>query len=410
MTVASEADMRQVQLSDFSLIAPIGEGNYSSVVLARHIATGGLYAIKCLSKDQLIEAEEVTHTLAERNILVNARHPFLVPLHAAIQTPANLYFVLSFCPGGELFNHLRARRTFDEPTVRVIAAELTLALEYLHANGVIYRDLKPENILVQSDGHVALADFGLSKAVGGEDVTTSTFCGTPEYLAPEMLTARAHTMAVDWWALGTLIFELLAGAPPFFSPHIPAMYAQIVSAPLRFPAHVSPTAADLIAKLLCRDPSRRLGCASRPPAKGAGLAGAARPPACAHAASASAPSPHRDPYAAGAASPSRGSSTGRRPRGAEAVKAHPFFADIDWRSLHRKDAAPPFPPPPPSALGALVRSGAARPLRRDFAADFNRPAGSGGAGGSATAPPPSHHRAFRRFSFDHGTIARGELV
>jgi Protein kinase domain/Protein kinase C terminal domain len=237
----------------------IGKGSFGLVYLARYRKTRELYALKVLFKAQLYEQRQVEHTRAERSVLSVTDHPFVVRLHYAFQTADKLFFVLDYCAGGELFFHMQRLRRLSEAAARFYTAEIALALEHLHQRGIVYRDLKPENVLLDGEGHVKLADFGLSK----EGVTSAvegarTFCGTPEYLAPEVVQQRGHGTAVDWWSLGALLFEFLTGLPPWYTKDRKELYANIVSAPLVIPDDVPSAARDLIASLLVRDPHRRL--------------------------------------------------------------------------------------------------------------------------------------------------------
>jgi len=216
--------------------------------------------MKVLKKENVVKRNQVEHTKTERSVLGYVRHPFVVGLHAAFQTREKLYFVLDYCAGGELFCHLQKVGKFNEPRARFYTAELTLALEHVHSLGVVYRDLKPENVLLDARGHVRLTDFGLSK----ERVThyhegASSFCGTPEYLAPEILARRGHGRAVDWWSLGALLYEMLPGLPPFYSRDREQLFEGIKRGHLSYPRYVSADAKSLLKALLLREPASRLG-------------------------------------------------------------------------------------------------------------------------------------------------------
>merc|ERR1712048_1323738 len=193
------------------------------------------YAMKILKKKAIMQRNQVEHTQAERKILEALHHPFLMTLRYAFQTETKLYFVLDYYTGGELFFHLKKRRRFREPEARLMVAEVGMALGYLHSLDVIYRDLKPENILLDHTGHICLTDFGLSKDLGPDNEDAHTFCGTPEYLAPEIVMNLGHGKAVDWWAVGILCYELTVGIPPFYSQNVNEMYRKIQEAPLLFP-------------------------------------------------------------------------------------------------------------------------------------------------------------------------------
>jgi len=202
--------------------------------------------------------------MAERNVLLkNLEHPFLVGLHYSFQTPEKLYFVLDYVNGGELFFHLQRERTFTEARARFYAAEIASAVGYMHSLNIIYRDLKPENILLDCDGHIKLTDFGLCKEGIDSNQTTTTFCGTPEYLAPEILKKQPYTKAVDWWCLGAVLYEMLYSLPPFYSQDTKEMYENILFKPLRLRQNVSFEARMLLNKLLQKNPQIRLGSGER---------------------------------------------------------------------------------------------------------------------------------------------------
>ncbi|GIY01629.1 hypothetical protein CEXT_708631 [Caerostris extrusa] len=260
---------------------------------------GNVYAVKVLQKKMILKRNEKNHVMSERNVLLkNLHHPFLVGLHYAFQTPDKLYFVLDYVNGGEheagmagilnslfrslrklssrtlfddatnpsltykdikTFFHLQRERYFPEPRARFYAAEITSALGYLHSEGIIYRDLKPENILLDFQGHVVLTDFGLSKEGLTEKDTTTTFCGTPEYLAPEVLRKQAYDKSVDWWCLGAVLYEMLYGLPPFYSKDTLEMYQNILNKPLRLRTNISIPARNLLDGLLQKDKNKRLG-------------------------------------------------------------------------------------------------------------------------------------------------------
>lgn len=267
-----------------------GSDRLLQVMLVRKKDTGRVFAMKVLNKKTIVERNEVEHTKSERAILMKLNHPFLVRLHYSFQTADKLYFIMDFINGGELFFHLQKDRRFTEDRVRFYAAEIASGLEYLHSQGVIYRDLKPENLLLTAEGHIIMTDFGLSKeGLAGSDDRTSTFCGTPEYLAPEILDGKGYGKAVDWWSFGTLMYEMMTGLPPFYCEDVQQMYNKIMSATLAIPETMSAEAGDLITKLLERDPDRRL----------------------------------QDPAA---------------------IRTHPFFASINFDALAAKQIPPPFKP------------------------------------------------------------------
>ncbi|CAI7905307.1 unnamed protein product, partial [Closterium sp. NIES-53] len=202
-----------VEITDFIPLKVLGKGSFAKVLLVRHAPSGQVFAMKVLDKAAVMRRQQLQHTLTERHVLQEVRHPFLVPLRWALQSETRLFLILDFMPGGELFFHLKRERRFKDDRARLYAAELLLALGHLHSLGVIYRDLKPENILLDAQGHVRIADFGLAKEHIADNSSASTFCGTPEYLAPEVLGGKGHGRAVDWWSLGILLFEMVVGVP-----------------------------------------------------------------------------------------------------------------------------------------------------------------------------------------------------
>ena len=284
---------QRVTRDDFIPVKTIGKGSFAKVLLVRKRDTGEIFAMKILSKRAIIARNQLEHTMAERSILENVRHPYIVALRYAFQTEGLLYLVLDFCAGGELFFHLKREGHFPESTVRIFMAEITLALEHLHAHNIIYRDLKPENVLLDRDGHVLLADFGLSKLLARDNQKAMTYVGTVEYLAPEVITNQGHSFAVDWWAMGTLMAELITGLPPFYSNNVNLMMERVLKADLRLPEWMSLEAQSLIAGLLTRDPLRRLGSG---------------------------------------------------PGGAAEIKRHPFFRGLDWAALLRRQVPSPYRP------------------------------------------------------------------
>ena len=252
----------KVRLEDFELLKVLGRGSFGKVMLVRYKRDGKKYAMKILKKKAIIARNQVEHTKAERKILESLQHPFLMTLRFAFQSAEKLYFVLDYYQGGELFFHLKNQRRFPETIARLFVAEIALALGHLHSLGVVYRDLKPENILLDDLGHVCLTDFGLSKDLDYSD-KSHTFCGTPEYLAPEIVAGLGHNQAVDWWSLGILLYELTVGIPPFYSTNVNEMYNKIQHGVLRFPPFLSDDCKNVIIGLLNRDPSKRLGASER---------------------------------------------------------------------------------------------------------------------------------------------------
>ncbi|KAG1706482.1 hypothetical protein DVH05_001632 [Phytophthora capsici] len=278
---------------DFQRIKVIGVGGMGRVLLVRHRQEGKLYAMKVVSKRSVKEKNMAEKVLSERDVLGGTCHHALVHLHWAFQTKANLYFVMEYCPGGELSTHLERATRFTEKVAAFYAAELLLAFQELHQHGILYRDLKPENILLTEDGHLKLVDFGISK-FGVTDSTrgAKTICGSYEYLAPEILKGEEYGTAADWWAFGAVLYELLTGLPPWYSENAREMCKRVLRTPLSVPEYVSTEAKNLLQKLLTRNPYERLGSLL----------------------------------------------------GGSEIKEHPFFQHIDWEMLSFRDAPAPIQP------------------------------------------------------------------
>ncbi|KAG9069597.1 hypothetical protein KI688_010501 [Linnemannia hyalina] len=264
-------ERKKVSIDDFQLIKVLGRGCMGKVMLVREHKSKKLFALKAISKEWVILQREIEHTKSERNILANVArisHPFLIKLRHSFQSNAQLFMVLDYYPGGDIATQLAKWHRFEPERCLFYAAEIVLGIEELHRQGIVYRDLKPENILLAFDGHIVLTDFGLSKqfptfaSASSPDFTedkTNTFCGTAEYLAPEILMAAEYSYAVDWWSLGTLLYEMLSGITPFWAENHSQMYQRVLEDDLEFPADVDQDAASFIAGLLERDPDHRLG-------------------------------------------------------------------------------------------------------------------------------------------------------
>lgn len=292
-----KTDKKHFGPNDFQILKLIGKGTFGQVYQVRKKDTQRIYAMKVLSKKVIIQKKEVAHTLGERNILVRtamADSPFIVGLKFSFQTPTDLYLVTDFMSGGELFWHLQKEGRFQEERAKFYIAELILALQHLHQHDIVYRDLKPENILLDANGHIALCDFGLSKANLTKNDTTNTFCGTTEYLAPEvLLDEQGYTKMVDFWSLGVLVFEMCCGWSPFYAEDTQQMYKNIAFGKVRFPRDaLSTEGRNFVKGLLNRNPKHRLGA-------------------------------NRD---------------------AQELIEHAFFDDIDWDALAHKNIIPPFKP------------------------------------------------------------------
>jgi serum/glucocorticoid-regulated kinase 2 len=212
---AKNGDM-DVTLSDFTIKKVIGRGSFGKVFLVQKKNTDEVFAMKSLRKDVIIEYDQVESTKLEKDILLQADHPFLVGMSYVFQTDQKIFFVMRFVRGGELFSHLRQVTRFPEDRAKFYAIQVAMALGHLHSKKIIYRDLKPENILMDEDGYICLTDFGLAKVLEG-NAQAYSFCGTPDYLAPEILVERGHSFPVDWWALGILTYEMIVGFPPFYT-------------------------------------------------------------------------------------------------------------------------------------------------------------------------------------------------
>lgn len=246
------------KINDYEIISVLGRGYYGKVVLARHKETGKYVAIKSIHKKYLKDMQKIDTVMAERNILKTTKCPYIVSLFSSFQTPSKFYLVLEYVSGGDLFQTLIKNNTLPKEQIRRYIAELAIALENLHQNKIIYRDLKPENVLVCENGHIKLTDFGISKFLN-QDSTTSTLCGTAEYLAPEVVKGVKYTDAIDWWQLGVLLYEMISGKTPFKSENRSTLYSNILNKnPSYFPIHDA-DAAKLIASLLKKDPAQRAG-------------------------------------------------------------------------------------------------------------------------------------------------------
>ncbi|XP_008580553.1 PREDICTED: ribosomal protein S6 kinase alpha-2-like [Galeopterus variegatus] len=261
--------------SQFELLKVLGQGSYGKVFLVRKVKgsdAGQLYAMKVLKKATLKVRDRVRSKM-ERDILAEVNHPFIVKLHYAFQTEGKLYLILDFLRGGDLFTRLSKEVMFTEEDVKFYLAELALALDHLHGLGIIYRDLKPENILLDEEGHIKITDFGLSKEAIDHDKRAYSFCGTIEYMAPEVVNRRGHTQSADWWSFGVLMFEMLTGSLPFQGKDRKETMALILKAKLGMPQFLSTEAQSLLRALFKRNPCNRLGkrLASPPPHSSAAL-------------------------------------------------------------------------------------------------------------------------------------------
>lgn len=281
---------RNFRLSDFIVKDTLGRGTFSRVRIVFHIMDQAHYALKIARKSDLLKLEQVEHCLSEENILSRVDHPFIVNLLGSFQDDSRVFLVMDYAPGGEIFSLLRSKGKFSNDEARFYAGELVLALEHLHSMNVMYRDIKPENLLLSAAGHLVIVDFGFAKVVTDR---TFTVCGTPEYAAPEVILGTGHGMAVDWWSLGVLIFEMCAGYAPFYDTQPYQVYQKILDCDPTFPPDFSFRVKQLIGQLLQQDRRKRLGCG-----KG----------------------------------------------GARSVKAHKWFSGSNWDAVYSLQAVPPFEP------------------------------------------------------------------
>jgi classical protein kinase C len=286
---------RRIGLDHFNFLAVLGKGNFGKVMLAETKQSRQLYAIKVLKKEFIIENDEVESTRSEKRVFLIAnkeRHPFLLNLHACFQTETRVYFVMEYISGGDLMLHIQ-RGHFGTKRAQFYAAEVCLALKYFHENGVIYRDLKLDNIMLTLDGHIKVADYGLCKEDMWYGSTTSTFCGTPEFMAPEILLDKKYGRAVDWWAFGVLIYQMLLQQSPFRGEDEDEIYDAILADEPLYPIHMPRDSVSILQKLLTREPEARLGSG---------------------------------------------------PTDAQEIMSHAFFRNVNWDDIYHKRVPAPFIP------------------------------------------------------------------
>ena len=250
-----------ISREDFDEIKLLGRGSFGKVLLVRYKNNGKLYAMKVLKKSVIKRKREEVHTKTERKILEQINHPFIMSLYFAFQDDKKLYLITEFMQGGELFYHLHREKYFSNDKTKFYSAEIVLALEHLHKNNCIYRDLKPENILFDKEGHIKITDFGLSKVMleSSSESKAFTICGTPEYLAPEILENKGYDKSVDWWSLGAVIYEMLVGYSPFKLKKGQQLSIEHYKRPIPLFNHFTPEAKKIIRELLVVDPKKRLG-------------------------------------------------------------------------------------------------------------------------------------------------------
>lgn len=277
---------------DFKLLRVVGQGAFGKVFQVQRIETQQIFAMKVMRKDRIMEKNQGDYMKAERDILTKVVHPFIVQLRYSFQTKTKLYLILDFINGGHLFFQLYRQGTFSEELARVYTAEIVAAVAHLHKNGIIHRDLKPENILLDSEGHVKLTDFGLAKEID-DSKPTNSMCGTMEYMAPEIVLAKGHGKAADWWSVGILLYEMLTGQPPFTHNNRQKLQQKIAKDKIKLPSYLSNECNSFLKALLHKEAGKRLGAG---------------------------------------------------PAGSDAIKQHKWFKIINWRKLEAREIQPKFRP------------------------------------------------------------------
>ena len=296
--------IKQFSIDDFELLRVIGRGSYAKVLLVELKKTSRVYAMKVIKKSTVTEDEDIDWIQTEKHVFETvSNHPFLVGLHSCFQTLSHLFFVIEFVRGGDLMYHMQKHRRLSEEHARFYAAEISIALDFLHRKGIIYRDLKLDNVLMDHEGHIKLTDYGMCKEGMKPEDTTSTFCGTPNYIAPEVLRGEDYSFSVDWWALGVLLYEMLSGRSPFDivnsseNPDINTedyLFQVILEKTIRIPRSVSVKAGSALKGFLKRNPEERLGC--------------------------------------------------KKETGFADIMSHPFFKSLEWELIVLKQVSPPYKP------------------------------------------------------------------